>query len=337
VVDPKSGELSPLISRQGGRRVGGPLRLPASILRRVAQEKVAVRTDNAAADARFGGPSIVLQNVCGAMCTPFLDAGGGLVGALYVDNLEAVGSYSDDDLDFLVGFGGIAGAALENNRLASALRDQAVALSNFERYFAPDLAAAIAGEREQVQLGGARRPAAILFSDIRGFSSLSERLLPEVLVGLLNEYFGEMVDIVFEHGGTLDKFIGDAILANWGAPVARADDADRALAAAIEMQREMREINQKRRPGEPRFEIGIGVNWGEVFVGNIGSPRRLEFTVIGDAVNVASRLCSSAKAGEIIVSGSLLEQLGNRPEVESLGPVQLRGRTATTASYRVRW
>jgi adenylate cyclase len=178
---------------------------------------------------------------------------------------------------------------------------------------------------------------AILFSDVRGFSTLSENMLPEAVVAMLNEYFGEMVDIVFEHGGTLDKFIGDSIMANWGAPVARPDDADRALRAAIEMQREMRAINEKRGPGETRFEIGIGINWGEVFVGNVGSPRRLEYTVIGDAVNVASRLCSGARAGEIIVSGSLLEQLDSKPEVESLGSVRLRGRANATASYRVRW
>ncbi len=160
---------------------------------------------------------------------------------------------------------------------------------------------------------------------------------PEAVVTMLNEYFSEMVDIVFEHGGALDKFIGDSIMASWGAALTRPDDADRALQAAIEMQRELRVLNAERGASEPRFEVGIGINWGEVFVGNIGSHRRLEYTVIGDPVNVASRLCSAAKRGEIIISASLLEQLGSKPEVEALAPVKLRGRAATTATYRVRW
>jgi adenylate cyclase len=336
IADSTSGELVPVVSRQAGRRVTG-MRLPASILGRVLAEKVAVRTDNAATDERFGGKSIVLQNVCGAMCTPLLSSAGDVMGAIYVDNLTLAGSYSDEDLDFLISFGGIAGAALENNRLSDALRSKALALSNFERYFAPELAAAITSEREQIQLGGVRRPAAILFSDIRGFTALSEHMQPDAVVSMLNEYFSEMVDIVFEHGGALDKFIGDSIMASWGAAVASPDDADRALRAAIEMQRELRALNERADASKPKLEIGIGINWGEVFVGNVGSPRRLEYTVIGDPVNVASRLCSSAKRGEIIVSDSLLERLDPRPEAEALQPVKLRGRAATTATYRVRW
>ncbi len=336
IVDAQTKGLVPLVSRQSGQPAPG-LRLPASILERVLVDKVAVRTDNAAVDARFGGKSVVAQNVCGAMCTPLLSSSGEVMGAIYVDNLTAVGSYTDEDLEFLVSFGGIAGAALENSRLSEALRSKAVALSNFERYFAPEFAAAIASERERVQLGGVKRPAAILFNDIRGFTALSEQMQPEAVVTMLNDYFSEMVDIVFEHGGALDKFIGDSIMASWGAALAHPDDADRALRAAIEMQRELRAMNAGRAPTEPRLEVGIGINWGEVFVGNIGSHRRLEYTVIGDPVNVASRLCSAAGRGEIIISASLLERLDPKPEVEALAPVKLRGRAATTATYRVRW
>jgi adenylate cyclase len=337
LVDPGSKELKPLISRHRDRSAGDAVRLPASILRTVVRDKVAVRTDNALADARFGGQSIVLQNVCGAMCTPLLSSAGEVTGAIYVDNLTPLGSYTDEDLDFLVSFGGIAGAALENSRLSQALRSKAVILSNFERYFAPDLAAAIAGEQAQIQVGGAKRPVAILFSDICGFTPLSERMGPEELVKLLNGYFSEMVDIVFEHGGTLDKFIGDAIMANWGAPLAHADDADRALQAAIEMQRELKLMNARRGAADPAIEVKIGINYGAVFVGNIGSHRRLEYTVIGDPVNVASRLCASAGPGHIIISESLYQALSEKPQVEARPPVQLRGRAEATATYRVLW
>jgi adenylate cyclase len=162
-------------------------------------------------------------------------------------------------------------------------------------------------------------------------------MAPEDLVKLLNEYFSEMVDIVFEHGGTLDKFIGDAIMANWGAPLAHADDADRALRAAIEMQRELKEMNARRAATDPTIEIKIGINHGTVFVGNIGSHRRLEYTVIGDPVNVASRLCASASPGQIIISESLYQALSEKPEVEARPAVRLRGRAGATATYRVLW
>jgi adenylate cyclase len=221
--------------------------------------------------------------------------------------------------------------------LSETLRTKALTLSNFERYFAPDLAAAIAGERAEVQLGGDKRRVTILFSDMRGFSTFSEKMLPEALVTLLNRYFSEMVDIVFEHGGTLHKFIGDAIMASWGAPLAHPDDADRALRAAVEMQRELLEMNARRGPDDPLVEVGIGINQGDVFAGNIGSYRRLEYTVIGDPVNVASRLCSSAGRREIIISNSVYEALQDKPKVTALEPVRLRGREEHTAAYRVDW
>ena len=116
-----------------------------------------------------------------------LSVAGDVTGAIYVDNLTPVGSYTDEDLDFLISFGGIAAAALENSRLSEALRSKAVVLSNFERYFAPDLAASIAGERAQIQVGGDKRPVAVLFSDINGFTPMSERMAPERLVALLND------------------------------------------------------------------------------------------------------------------------------------------------------
>jgi adenylate cyclase len=212
-----------------------------------------------------------------------------------------------------------------------------VVRSNFERYFAPDLAEQIASQAEAVQLGGTKRPVVVFFSDIRGFTSISETMNPDQIALLLTEYFTEMVEVVFENGGTLDKFMGDAIMALWGAPIAHEDDADRAIRAAIKQQETLAQLNEKwAREGRQQLEIGIGINFGEVFAGNIGSDRRLEYTVIGDAVNTASRLCSKAGPGEILISEPFYRVLKDPPEVEALEPLQLKGKSQAVAVYRVK-
>ena len=151
---------------------------------------------------------------------------------------------------------------------------------------------------------------------------------------LLREYFTEMVEIIFRHGGTLDKFIGDAIMALWGAPFASEDDADKAMRAAIDMQRKLVELNQHwAQTGKPSVQIGIGINFGQVFAGNIGSEQRLEYTVLGDAVNTASRLCSKAGKGEIIISEPLHTRLKFPPQVEAREPLELKGKSQRVANY----
>jgi adenylate cyclase len=161
-------------------------------------------------------------------------------------------------------------------------------------------------------------------------------MTPDDMAGLLSEYFTEMVDCVFRHGGTLDKFMGDAVMAQWGAPIANADDPDRAMRAAIDMMHALDELNtQWRAQGRPELAIGIGLSYGEVFAGNIGSERRLEFTVIGDTVNLASRLCSAAGAGEILISDDIRRVLQSPPPLDEHAPLDLTGNTTPAAVYRV--
>jgi adenylate cyclase len=260
-----------------------------------------------------------------------------VLGILYVDNLTATHSFSDDDLKFLIAFGSLAAVAIENSQRSERLRREALVLSNFQRYFAPNLAAQIAQQEGAVQLGGQKRPVVIFFSDIRGFTSMSETMGPDDIATLLTEYFTEMVDIVFEHVGTLDKFMGDAILALWGAPIAHADDADRAMTCALDQLTALEKLNKKWvEQGRPPLGIGIGINFGEVFAGNIGSDRRLEYTVIGDAVNTASRLCSSAGANEILISEAFYRLLKTPPKVEALEPLEVKGKAKKVPVYRVK-
>ncbi|HXV85045.1 MAG TPA: adenylate/guanylate cyclase domain-containing protein [Gemmatimonadales bacterium] len=338
MVEGATGELVPRVSKNRLGDVGGSRHVPQSIARRAVTERLAILTDNAAADERFKGQSILMQSVRSAMCTPLMGSEGKVLGIIYVDNLTATHSFGDEDLEFLIAFSGIAAVAIENSQLTDRVRREAVVLSNFQRYFAPNVAAQIANQQGAIQLGkGERRPVVIFFTDIRGFTPMSEKMGPDEIVTLLTEYFTEMVEIIFEHDGTLDKFIGDAIMAIWGAPVPHEDDADRAIRAAVEMQRVLGELNKKwKEQGRQKVQIGIGINFGEVFAGNIGSDRRLEYTVIGDAVNTASRLCSKAGPGEIIISEPFYRKLKSPPPVEALEPMQLKGKAQAVPVYRVK-
>ncbi len=301
--------------------------MPRSIADKVVQERVAVVSHNAPADSRFKGQSIVTQSVRSAMCSPLMDAARrGARPALRGQPHQRANTFSDEDLQFLVAFSGLAAIGIKNSRYAEQIRREALVRSNFERYFAPNVAADIAQQDGAVRLGGERRPITVLFSDIRGFTAMAESMGPDAIAQLLSEYFSEMVEVIFEHGGTLDKFIGDAIMALWGAPIAHTDDPDRALEAAIAMQRAIAELNARWvAAGRPEIGVGIGINHGEVFAGNIGSHRRLEYTVIGDAVNVAARLCAEAGPGEILVSEALLA-----------GGPRAGGATSTCRSWRSR-
>jgi adenylate cyclase len=342
MVEGEAEDLIPRISRNRLGGEGGSRHVPQSIARRAVSERLAILTDNAAADDRFRGKSILLQSVRSAMCAPLLGSRdkmgeGRVLGLIYVDSQTATEAFSDEDLEFLIAFSGIAAIAIENSQLLDRIQREAVVLSNFQRYFAPNIAEQIAGQEGAVQLGGTKRPVVVFFSDIRGFTPMSESMGPDDIATLLNEYFTEMVEIVFEHGGTLDKFMGDAIMALWGAPIAHNDDADRAMAAAIDMQSVLARLNVKwAADGRRRVEIGIGIDYYEVFAGNIGSDRRLEYTVIGDAVNTASRLCSKAGPGEIILSRRFYEELAKRPAVEELEALELKGKAEKVPVYRVK-
>ena len=337
MVDSESGELVPRMSRNRLGDQASAKHVPRSIAQRCVDERLAILTDNAAADERFKGQSILMQSVRSAMSAPLMGGEGTVLGLIYVDNLTATNSFGDEDLEFLIAFSGITAVAIENSQLTNKLAHEAVVLSNFQRYFAPNLVEQISGQDGMVQLGGAKRPVVIFFTDIRGFTSMSENMTPDDIASLLTEYFTEMVGIVFDHNGTLDKFMGDAIMALWGAPLSHEDDADRAIQAAIEMMQVLGDLNAKwESEGKPHIEIGIGINFGDVFAGNIGSEQRMEYTVIGDAVNVASRLCSKAKAGQVIVSEPFYKALKNPPEVEALEPLELKGKSETVPVYQLK-
>lgn len=327
-------ELVAKIARD--RRGGDTARaVPQSIARTAINDRVAILTDNAGEDTRFTGQSIVMQQIRSAICVPLMGSEGPL-GVLYVDHAGDARDFADEDFDLCIAFAGIAAVAIENGQFAQRIQRQALARSNFERFFTPQLAKRIADSSETIRLGGDKRTVAVLFSDVRGFTSLAESMRPEEIASLLTEYFTEMVDCVFRNEGALDKFMGDEIMAQWGAPIGSENDADHAMSAALEMIRELAALNESwRSKGRPELQVGIGLSYGEVFAGNIGSEKRLEFTVIGDTVNIANRLCSAAGPGEILVSDEFRRALKHPPPLEQCPPMELKNKSQAVTVYRV--
>jgi adenylate cyclase len=326
LLDPATGDLVPALSKS---RVGdeASVRVPRSIGRRAVADRTPILTENAVADERFKSGSVMVQSVRGAICTPLLASKDRVLGVLYVDTLTATRGFSEDEATLLYAFGGLAAVSIGKVRYAEEIQRETEVRTNFERFFAPGVAARIAHETGAVRLGGDRRPVTVLFSDIRGFTGIAESMAPDRLGRWLSEYFTEMVDLVFEHGGTLDKFIGDAIMAVWGAPLAGLDDADHALRAALAMQARLRVLNERfRLRGDPPCDVGIGMSHGEVFAGYLGSERRLEYSVIGDTVNIASRLCEVAKRGEVLLTEQVRDALTSRFELQPMTALDLRGK-----------
>jgi len=228
-----------------------------------------------------------------------------------------------------------AGAALGGSLLAGYLvegRSARRLRQGFARFLSPEVLAEVAADLDNLRPGmGRRREITIMFCDARGFTPISEKLAPEAAVELLDAYLGAMSDCILAHGGTLSKYIGDGIMAFWGAPAACPDHAGRAARAALDMVRAQEGLKQRRlAAGEPCFDIGIGLHSGEAVVGTVGSEQRLDYTAIGDAVNLASRVEGLTKDFQVRICATwdLAGRAGEKFEFRSLGRVQVKGRTA---------
>jgi adenylate cyclase len=222
------------------------------------------------------------------------------------------------------------------NDMARSLMEKEKIKGAFNKYVNKDILDRILQHQDGLKLGGEKKMLTVFFSDIRGFTPMSEALSPEEVVHILNEYFTAMTAIIFKYGGYLDKFMGDAIMALYGAPMELPDHADRAVLAAVEMSEKMKELQAKwRLEGKREVNIGIGINTGEVVVGNIGSNERMEFTAIGDTVNLTQRLESVAEKGQILISGATYERVKHRVNAVMLDPIKVKGKTEKVIAYSV--
>jgi adenylate cyclase len=311
--------------------------LSQRVLDLIRKERQPILIDDLSADERFSASeSLKISGLRSAMCAP-LAGTKRLFGVAYVDNMDKAGAFTQEELNVFSLLAAQAGAAIDNMVAHRKIAQQAEQRLALERFVAPEVADMIAAN-PQIRLGGVNQKVSVMFADIRSFTQFSERTEPGRVVEVLNEYFTRVTDVILDHGGMIDKYIGDAVMALFGAPISKENDADNAVRSAIQIQRLVAEMNRDSAArGWPELAVGIGINTGVVTAGNIGSPRRLEYTVVGDAVNIASRLVTGAVGGQILISQSTAEELRGRFQLLKLRARRLRGRSEPVQVFNVQW
>jgi adenylate cyclase len=315
---------------------GTPPRHSATIIDAAIRARAGIVTVDAQTDSRFQrSGSIFFENIRSCLCVPIW-AEHRMLGALVFDR-RIVDPFGADDLELVSVAAYQVALAIERERFLEHSRVAETQRRKLLRHFSPDVAALILAHEEQAEDPLAvqvRDDVTLLFSDVRGFTRMTEHLPALEVAALLREYFHEMTLAVFEQGGTLDKFIGDGLMAIFGAPVPQPDGALRAVRCAHRMMERLAALNA-RLPPDRQIAIRVGVNSGRVVAGNFGSPERLEYTVLGDTVNVASRLESIADPGTVWVGKHTWEQTRDAFRYEEKGPRQVKGRDAPVEAYEL--
>ena len=331
-------ELKPRCVRtKAPKAEGEDVVLSTTIIEEVLRDKAAVLSSDASVDSRFqGAHSIIMQGIRSSMAVPLLHAEE-VFGIMLLDSQIAANAFTEKDLQLFQNVANQAAIAVQNSLYAQQLQHEAITRERFQRLLSPAIAEQVISGKVEVKKGGELRETTVLFSDIRGFTSMSENMPAQEVVDMLNDYFELMVEIIFENEGTLDKFVGDEIMALFGAPVAHPDDPVRAVRTALKMldvlENEFNSVREKQ--GKPTLQIGIGINSGEVVAGYLGSSKALEYTVIGDTVNTGARLCSVAKAGQCIISEHTFERVRDYFDVEELPMAEVKGKARALKIFNV--
>jgi adenylate cyclase len=334
LAEPGTQALTSQIVRRADGRHAEPVQISRTVRDMTLSQRIAVLTSDVHQDPRFdGSQSVLLSDVRSLICGP-LYAGEELIGLLYVDN-PVTRQFSEADLEVFSAIANYAAVAITQGRLAARLREESERRERLQRYHSPAVVERIMAQQHGDGgdvLGAQDRDISVLFADLVGFTTLSETLAPAEVAALLNRFFSEMTEAVFAEEGTVDKFIGDAILAVFGAPVEQTDHARRAVRAAQEMRRAVVRLNAAGgRPLRVRYAINSGV----AIAGDVGSARRREYTVLGDVVNTASRLEALAEPDQIIVSRATYDRIAPPIAATSLGEVAVRGRAAKVEIFSV--
>jgi adenylate cyclase len=328
-------------ARSGGATADAeaqPLRVSRTVFDNVARQRVSVLLENTRHDDAAVPDSMRMHQTHSVMAAPIVGRKG-LLGVIYTDQQDVTQAFSSDDLDLLNAVAVQTGIAIDTVRAYEALQREAKAREKYERFLPQQLVDDVMLDpNREIRPGGTRVAVTVLFGDLRGFTTLSESSAPEAVVGRLNRFYTLMSEAIFRHGGTLDKYLGDGVLALFGAPYATERDAVKAVRAAIDMQRAMATFNQElTAAGEQAIAMGIGINTGAAIVGFVGSDTRLDYTAIGDTVNTAARLEHLAKPGQILISEHTIQALDASVNYTMLDAVQVKGRVARLQIAEVAW
>jgi adenylate cyclase len=314
-----------------------PTTLSRTVINKVMSERVALLAADALYDQRLDSSgSIQAMNIRSFVCAPLWNRNE-VIGVLYADNPRSK-RFRADDLDIFTALANYAAVAIQQSRTSELLLQETRRRERLQRYHSPGVVNRIlmqGGTGLTAPLMAQERDLSVMFCDLVAFGALCEGLKPHEIALLLNRFFTKMADVIFEFEGTLDKFIGDQILSFFGAPFEQSDHADRAVEAARAMQRALADLN--REPGTRQLTMRIAINSGRALTGDIGSPRRREFTVLGEVVSNAARMeAEAAKAGQIVISRATFDRLANKGHVVPLGAFTLRGRDGPIDLYEVR-
>jgi len=306
------------------------------IARRAAIKGEPVLMADRESNQEFGmRESIIRRSIVSAMCVP-LRIENRILGSVYLDSSKAGATFAEEDLELFASLASQAAMAIDNVRLHEQVVEEEKKRQSLGRFLSPAIVEKILSSGSSLTLGGQKTLVAAMFCDIRGSSKLAEQLSPQELVASLNEHFTAMTELIFSHQGTLDKYIGDEIMAVFGAPLSSGDDAFQAVKAAIAIQKKNEELNtQRREAGRHEMHVGIGIETGEVIAGYMGSPMRMEFTVVGDRVNTAKRFCDMAAAGSVVIGENTYNAVKLRVNARPTGTMKLKGKELPVHAYEV--
>jgi len=335
LVDGGTGEwTTEKVRYSNGVKVDEKIVLSKSIAGMALREKKSVLINDALLDpGLMKQESVKLLGIRSAMCVPLthLDT---VLGLIYLDTSADSDHFTQDDLDIITALGNHAAIAINQAQLNDRIGQQDAFRRKMERYHSPAVIDRILQRPEDV-LDVHEAEVTVLFADITDFTVFCERHRPEIVRNMLNEYFGEMTDVIFKHEGTLDKYIADEILAVFGVPFAHSNDPERALMTALEMQEALERLNSRRSP-EMQFRVKIGINTGLVLVGDIGCMRRMDYTVLGDPVNTAKRIETSALPNQILVGPSTYERVSDdKFRLLPRKAIQLKGKSEPIQLYEL--